>query len=263
MAVAFKELWGSPEERFIQGGVFQAVRRLKCAWADRYTLIDEIAATDNGLYTHRPAQLAYAVGATALPFPGQAPDWTTDSNGRHLAVYTDAVVRIFYMSSILVYSSTMQKFVTESLQPNREAIPLDPDDFVWHSDGAALGSSTVPVKTLEGFDYILTIHKVDSPPAAAASLNGYCNAGSMGTYYLGFGFEPETLKYHGPYLQRTFQLGTLPTFSMTYRFAYRAPGWNTFWRPDGGSGQGGFESIRVSGQSSRYINVPLGNFNLL
>jgi len=252
---AYAELDGWPREVWGNGG-FRAERKLMCAIADVNAVLIELAAAGGQIYPYRPNTLARAITAEVEGFG------VIGYQSPNMGSYEWAIITVRY-STFGPHSPNGSTFVSEQLQPSGEFITLEEGDLRWDSDeGTALKDREAPGKFIPGFDYLVTFYYVDNIPAAADTLVDYCNSAAITAYTLGRTFAAETLLYRGLSARRDIQFGGAPSWRLTYRFSYRAVGWNVFWRA--GASPPAFESIyHKDGGGSRYINHPLGNLSLL
>ena len=61
------------------------------------------------------------------------------------------------------------------------------------------------------------------------------NEATVSSYTLGISFPAQTLLFNPPTCQRKVMMGPSPnlTWTVTYRFTYKACGWNQFWNARG------------------------------
>ena len=254
---SFEGLVGkSPQERYLQNGDFQAVLQFICDWDAQDSVMAELAQNGGQVYPRKPATGARAIGASIVGY-GQASQNATNSK---LIDYEKALITCYYSTQAPRLISN--KFVTERIEPRYEHFAVTTSGLCWGSaSGDALDSQDPIYHFVPGLTYVLQFHHVYSPPAGAVTLLGYCNAASMGTYFLGLTFGAETARYTTPFIRRTVQLGTANDMVLGYRFDIKPSGWNTYWNREKDD-VGGWDTVYVSG-GSRYRGTPLGNFALL
>lgn len=239
----------SPVENWDREGM-SAVRVLKCAWEDRYTLLAELGASGGQLYPYYPAGEARAFAAKIEGFGVQSGSGST-------ADYEYAILTVTYGLNAPYYNGS--KYLSEELIPTVDYLPLDASQFRWVSNGVPLQPNEAPAKRWDSFTYILTYYHAAAIPAAALTLPGYCNNGSVSTAVLGITFLTQRLLYNGMRVMRTIQFGTTPTFTIQYRFGYHAAGWNTFWNQQTAAWATIYHVANGSG--TPYVNYPLGDFS--
>ena len=97
-------------------------------------------------------------------------------------------------------------------------------------------------------------------PADIYNLIGYCTDAAYTSTILGFTFPAETLKMNYPYAQRSIRTNGDSGWNLTVSMTYKATGWNTEWRVDGGVGSAGaYETMYTN--VGEYKNFPLGDFS--
>jgi len=254
MAVNFTELQGSPDETWTDER-FSATRRLKCAWASRKTLAEELLETEYPLIADTSA---YCRQVSITPHPGK----NTGSGDE--SAYDYAIVTATWETS------EIEDLVSESLEPTAEFERLDHKLFRWeNADGDALEKDEAPGRLIRGLEYVKTRYKQASVPAAALSLIGCVNQAAVSPVtpgLTGLSFAAETLLYQPPMLNRTIKTDGTGLWTITYRFTYRpnwdgatARGWNWYWWPAAQA----YKQIYSLKTSSVYVNYPTGDFTAL
>ena len=242
----------SPVEKDLPDGHFQAQRQIKCAWDDRGAMIAELGKDGGELYPHDKAKGARAISANTVGF-GKA-----DASGS-LISYPQALITVYY-STRAPQIFNNKYFIVETLVPHFETKSQSHYKFHWDSAGGRrLDPGEAPNKIMGRASYTLEFHGALQTPYYALSLAEYCNASAWATLTMGFAFPTETLLLKTPVVRRTIKLGYLPRFLLIYEFLFKASGWNTFWREETNS----YESIYHEDGSGRYIQHPLGDFQLL
>ena len=219
----YSELTGYPKEKYGQNGQLYVERKLKCAWADRYTVLNTLGGNGGQMYPYRTdAMGARASGGGIEPFGCQ----TNDVDDSPIASYSHAIVTIIYATDTAVKLS--DTWVTEELQPSQKFVSIDAKDLTWAGGGPVNTGSSI-VKLQPSFDYVVTYHHLLGYPLAALTEVGKINNGPVSSWLLGATFSENTLLYTRPILTRAFDPGLLNTFRLVYRFSYNPATWHTFW----------------------------------
>uniref|UniRef100_A0A6M3IKQ6 Uncharacterized protein n=1 Tax=viral metagenome TaxID=1070528 RepID=A0A6M3IKQ6_9ZZZZ len=216
----YSEMDGYPQEQFGENSQMYCERKLKCAWADRYAVLMEVAGNGGQNYPYKTDMLARANGAGIMPFGKQS-----DSSSSPIAVYDYAIITVKYSTTTAVKLGSA--WVTEELQPTSRLINVNMAGHNWIAPGSY---PVVPadniVKLETAFDYVVTYYHLTGIPVAAYANCNKVNSGSVASWLLGLSFDPETLLYPRPIVIRTFDPGILSTFRLTYRFGFRPATWN-------------------------------------
>lgn len=250
ISVTHSEVMGWPRSRWYLG-VFEGVRKLKCAWDDRYTLLAEIDSYPDCIWPYDDGPNdAYAREATVEPLTN-----ARQSGSGGIADYEWAVVTVRYSSlGPRVYNNTL---IEEWFEPTAEFLNVDYTRLKW--DNATTGTHLQPYegfgKIHASFDYILKIYGTLVVPAWVFGQIGYTNANYVMAPTLGVVFDPQTLLYKPPIVHRTVNRGKLPTFDVTMRFGFHRWGWNKQWRVTNEA----WEDVYKDG-GGQYYNYPLTNF---
>ena len=236
-------------------GVFEAWITVECDWLDRTAVYNQIIWTE---YPHIPSTGAYAV-------EGKMEGWGKSNDaGSNLIGYEKARIEFYYNNKI-EFSGGF--WISESLLPSTEFKPLDARMFCWVDNSPKPVGTGVPVRDQEApsmrqvfADYLLTYHRVLLVPDAALTMIGACNHATVSSYTLNRSFPAETLTLvSSPARRSLYNMFTLRAWELKYHFRYTPNGANKFWRADTES----WESVYRVGQSGRYIQHPLMNFQLL
>ena len=223
--VAYAEMKGYPQERYGENGQFYAERKLKCAWADRYAVIFEVAANGGHFYPYATAPLAgfaRAIGAGIIPFARQ-----TSGSSSPIAAYDHAIITVKYSTTTAVKLS--DTWVTEELEPTSHAFNADTKGLLWENDSTPIDPGEI-VKLVTSFDYLVTYWHLTGVPPAAYTNCGKVNSGVVSSWLLDMSFAAETLRYTRPIVKRSFDPGLLNTFELKYRFSvHPQQTWNHFW----------------------------------
>ena len=243
---------GSPTEEWGENGLMATVK-LICAWTDRTALVADIVGLRR-VYPRIPASFAFARSSSCVPFC-DLPAGLPPNNVQYIESGA-AVVTIKYDVKGPQQKNGNQLY-SESLEGTAEFMTLDPSGFSWGSSGGTpLKDGEAPGRLARGLDYILTLYSCPRIPSATFDLMECVNSGPVMAPMLGMTFAKETLLYNPPSLSRKVTADGTEGWDITYRFTYRAAGWNVFWR----ASTGAYEAMYVTG-GTKYKNYPTANFN--
>ena len=240
ITVAFEEMEGSPRERVTEDG-FQAQRKLKCAWADRLTLMDQLPNRSESVGD----DIVYIRGHL---YPGKTdvycyqcscePLYDKDvqlGSASGIAKYTYAVITADYKQSTLGdISNDVETLVTESIDSAIDTLMLPKKGLYW-TTGAnkkALTLDESPHAVRELFTWVYTMHSLPTIPDWFFTLVGRVNDSAVTSLALKRTFEAETLLYGPPTCERIRTTAGIQAWNATVRFVYDPDGWNKF--PRGG-----------------------------
>lgn len=303
MAIDWGEMDGSPTESWDSDGRFEAVMRLLVGWNDRYELMARFVNFETP-YLHLTEEFGHdghgvlCRDVSVEPFRAKITGTTFTNLPNRLASYESAVVTIKFGTlrtdqgqRILTTTADPRgrgDVISESIEYNVETMQLDPSLFRWASDNAPLSQDEAPSKRIVGFDYIFRRHNSLTINPEAQRLIDHVNdepIRPMSPLLRGMVFEKETLHFVKPSYTRTVGAAGQQQIDQVFRFAYRANGWNQFWRGDIDSDDqedlsqpGGFPVLRKGGWDrivvpsltddlqivkNPYRNYPLGPIGLL
>lgn len=234
MPVTQNEWEGYPQERFTRRA-FEATRRLKCAWTDRYTLLGELIGV---AYPYASGSNAIPVAATIEPM-----GWITSS-----ATYQHAIITVQYSNEVRKIDS---KFISEEFLPAKEIIELDYRDFEW-SGGGALTAMQRPRLIIPIIDIRTTFYDIAAAPTTALSLMGGVNNAPATSFTTGITFATGRLLYDSFEYGRNVSLAQADTFKIEYLFHARPVDWNYFFNPNKAGGAG-FDSMKILSTGATYI----------
>ena len=259
-----EELSGSPVESFDPQGP-RAVRRVKCAWEDRYELADSFLGTGKrgshvspAVYPHNDADTnpLYASSVQITPFFEADVQHDPDNSGFQHAVakYTYAQLEVTYAllhprlkSGGLLDDATHPDVVTsETLESSVEYITLPIKGLEWHTNGTAtpLAMGEAPGLALPSAVWTVTRNFYEAIPLSFFDWGGSTNKLAITSNKFGsFEFEVRTLMYEpGEVIENhTAEFG-VPFWRCTMRFHYSKKRWDKFYRSETGA----FESIYAS-----------------
>lgn len=264
ISVSYSEMQGSPSEGVARTGMKTAIRKLECAWTDRWTLMSELLAED---YENEAGTLMKNTGNTSAPFPAANTGATT------VATYEKALVTANYaILEITLEEDEEGEEKSESIEPTAEFLSVDGTELRWTNNaGDKVGEGDYPAKLFVGFDYIYTKTFQETLPDAVLDLIGTVNVAAVHPTSEGmesFSFPAETLLYQPPSIQRTINPEGALTWTVNYRFTYKPNkdkgntqrGWNYFFRTEkGAGGAGDFDKMFIAG-GNQYVPYGTGDF---
>jgi len=275
ISVSYEEIHGSRREFWGDENIV-AQRKLKCAWDDRHDLAAELrgylrnSGGGNVQYMQPQSFPGYnnlfVKSVTIEPFnPGPIAS-TVDTT---VLEYDEAELLVEY-ENIGNLSDTddddtdelnEELLITESLQTSVEFLTVSNRKLSWDAGGTEpLEIDESPGIMVYMLEWIYTVHHMPYIPEAAISYTGYVNSTSVYSPSLDVTFAAETLLYKGCEPSRQVTDMGIKAWEITYRYAYRARGWNKF--PKAGGGTYDFQSIyNDSGVEEK--PYPSANFNVL
>ena len=222
------ELKGYPIEEADANG-FLGRRCVRCAWADRYTLLGELLSPDNWKWPYCNVN-AYL---TRSRITGH--DKLDDAGPSYLASYETAWLELEYRSGAV----SGGKLVTERMGGTAIPVPLNPAALKWDAvpavDGRPASAGEIQTTYIGGFTYTRTIHHQTSIPQKAVDLQNCVNATTYGSTSLGVSFAAGTLRYDGFTAERSILTSGVQLWAITYYCSYHPKGWNKFWRTENGT----------------------------
>lgn len=244
LPTALVDVWEESEANsFSYKDTSSATVTLRCAWADRFTVLEDILF-NGGTYPYLPGALMYAQEGSCVPASGQA---LNDGEG---LTYEHALVTIKYTND--KDDNGSGDIISESLEPHVEFMSLDPAEFRWGSaSGDALNAEEAPGRLIVGFDYVQTEYNLVTLPTTIITELGKCNSGTIAASLLGISFAAETLLFASATPSRKIDSAGNAKWTLAKRFSFRPTEWNKFWR---GKTQS-WESIYIAG-GSIYRNFP-------
>lgn len=239
------ELHGWPRSTW-ENGVFDGERKLLVPWGDRATFLGELDTYPNNQWPYADGPSgAYARKARITPFSG-AP-----ASPSSLASYDWSVIQVWYSTDGPQWDSSLGAMIQENLYPASQYSVVSRAKLKWKSDGRALSANDEPRLDDTLYEYVVRLSGISHLPSWVTTYPGVCNSNVVSTKILqtsaGFiGFPVETLKYNGCVAEATYAMGTTAKYEVVAKFLYKKSGWNKFWRPDGGTGAGGWETLQTA-----------------
>jgi len=228
IATAHAEVQGYPKEHYDWTGA-QHVRKLRCAWADRLTLIGELDDSDNWTYP-------YDNTGAILDDVKVEPERNSRSSdaGSGKIAYQNAIVTCRYttLGPKLVDTDLVSEHLRVSTTGGRwsnESLYWDAGQATSLKDEGDIG----PQRLEGGLVYTLRYHRAVGVPASVGSYPGYLNSNTVTTKLLGVSFSPYFLLYHGAIVDRKLSYAGVTLFDVTHVLEYTyngGMGWNAVWR---------------------------------
>lgn len=218
---------------------------LRCAWADRYLLMDDLLSTPQP-WPFATGVIPYAMNAVAVP-AGVA-----DNDGQACG-YQDALVTVTYNTQIIDTAS-------EAIEPTLDYDVEDYRKFRWASGtGDLLTEGESPPRILRAMNIVRTRYRLSAIPDECLTCIGKVNNATYTSSLLGLTFAAETLLFEPAPLIRSFTNFGSQGFTMTNKFGFKPNGWNKFWRTSTET----YERIYLKGSATPYRPYPLGDFSAL
>lgn len=204
---------------------------LRCAWADRLYLADDILMNRR---TYPLITTAFSPIALTAAIVQADQDYNQVTVGQWRPPKT-AKVTIQYGLPDTAQSSNFD-VVAESLEPIGEFRRLDYSMFRW---GSRSGKALIPEEAPGMMDVKLRltrrIYRLTNMPPAALSLFGKVNNAAYNSPILGFTFATETILYDAPQPELTISSDGSQGFNLTQNFVYNPFGWNKYFNPSNGT----------------------------
>ena len=259
MAIAYEELDLSPQEQVAPHN-YTATCQFKCAWADRYDVMNYFAYGSGQMYPrwNIPARVR---GIGCVPF-GAATGTLLDVVGQKLMQYEHALVTVqFVLDSQTPKGSGNEDLISESIEPTAEFQTISPFGLVWESDFSGLTPEEAPGILRRGLNFCLTRYNVPYVPTAILSLAGCCNAAPVACRYLGLTFPAETLLFSPPQMQQKISTEGASPWTLNFRFSFKPHGWNKFWRSETGQWEAIYRHVVSGGGDVEIKPFPPGDFS--
>jgi len=259
--VDYYEVNGFPQSNW-QNGKFEAVRRVRTAWADRTNFILWIDTYPNNMYPYDEGPPdAWVSSISTVPVARQGKENYNPRSGSpgdprtyiiERATYLEAEITIRYNTETIGYLGGIK--VAEWIRPDTEMYKRDYSIFQW-SGGTLLREGESPTHTLYTFQYVVKYLNIMAFPDWVQSNIGTCNTNTFWTYGLWSSFPPQTLLYQPPTIEATLTTGNVRTYNLTCYYRYRPWSWNYHWRQDTQA----WEPVYLL-DGTQYIQYPLATY---
>lgn len=219
-SVTFAEEKGYPRETDSVAG-FLGERLLRCAWADRHTLITELTRPDNWQWPYVDTP-AYVTAVATVP-NGKI----TQGAAAGLASYPDALIHVKYTSGFVKGGTTL---ISERLTMGTQALSMDPHYLRWNvGANANLTHIETPHVPMGVLGYHRTYHHQATITPLALSMLRTCNDGAYYCPVLNLTFGDECMRYAGVSAEAATVTTGKILWNVTLSFAAREVSWNKFW----------------------------------
>lgn len=243
--IDFEELTApttSPSESNDRSSGFKATRTLRCAWADRLTLMDQLlrayaitGSTGNffrgDFYPHRDK--VYVTNISGIKAHGRSGPGSSNK----IASWTMADLTVQYEQLSFdpdggdsSDSSDPSQFNVweESVNYSAEFITLPDVTLYWdNAQNAKVENVEAPALTIPNMEWTLSGTLATPLPGGIVSMVGRVNDAQIKTTSLGLTFAAETLLYTGAQIQREVGDGAV---DLSLAFIYKPTGWNRFFK---------------------------------
>lgn len=263
MPVAKQELEGSPTaSKDAKTGQMNITHKWRCAWSDRFALMDEFVGAGGGVVHPDPQFLnVFAQKATMRPWvKGIKPD--TGGLGAEFASYDWAEVTVQFGAPSFEIplwapvggASGPYRLISEQVQPFVEFMTLDHNNFVW-DNGDPVKQKEAPGRQEKGLNYTLTVHEVAFVPVSTLNLLGTVNNQLVHANLLGLSFLQGALLFNSMSVQKKV-VDDVQVLDYTISFIGLQHSWNQFWHAQTES----FRGFLVKSDNSSYFNYPEADF---
>jgi hypothetical protein len=246
ISIAYEEMEDSPTEQFNGPQGFQATRLLRCAWADRLTLADELQGSflSGGSYvTNLPHLYPHRAGVRCTSVPnivGHDADRPQAYGGdTKVAAYAYALLTVNYTvaGQPPTGGGGSVELVDETITPFSEFTTISPKDLTWGGiGGTPLTNDEAIGKLFRGFNWQYTRLNVASVAPEYATLIGCVNNAAITSTRLGFTFPAETLLFQPPILTRRVNAdGVSSKWTIQTNLSFKPQGWNVWFRASTGA----------------------------
>ena len=248
--VTYREMYGYPRSGWADGE-FDAERRIFCAWSDRVTYITELDAYPN-------CQYPYSDGpANALVRRVKINPFGKSTGSGSTAAYEWCIIQVWHSTRGPVWDTALGVFISEKVFPAFQYKMVDPSNLRWDDDSATVNDDDAPRLDDCLYEYLVTYSRLSALPAWVLTRPGICNSNVVTGKTVPLSWPIGTLKYNGCSINSTYSLGTTLKYDVTAKFLFKASGWNTFWRPDGGvGGAGGYEAMKTADGTTYVQHTP-------
>lgn len=248
ISTAHYEVAGWPRERH-RVNYFSAIRVLKCAWDDRFTLKDELSSYPDNLYPYNTATQATVVDIKVTPWPkGRQSQGTTEN----LADYEFARLIVEYSTQ----GPQSANLLTERLVTRTETHRVDHTSLSWsNAQPIIVTPDEAPIRSTHGLTYIIKRYSIPAIPNYVYTMPGYVNSNNYTSTLLGKTFPAGTLLYAGSDVQRTITMAGITYWQVedVFHYAYNGGGgWNYAWR----TSTMGYAPLYLRSNGNRYYWYP-------
>jgi len=234
--------------------------KLRCPWADRYTIAADIINNNRLFPTGSIGAIAAEISIDPAP---QSAAVNVTAGG--VIEYDEALLTIDYNVAEV---ANLEKVPTganagilysEALEPNIEYLKLDKLNFTWtDASGRPVTEAESPSRPSRGFNLVRTYYNIPSIDSSYLDLGDTCNDAAYTSVPLGLTFDIGTLRFIPAPLNRTILTSGSKGWNLTLKWAYRKATWNKFWRVDK-SGSDKYDTIYDKVNAAAWVPCPLAD----
>lgn len=191
---------------------------LRCAWGNRYLLVNDIIGNSR-------------------PFPHSSYAVAPQASSASIVPALDAAITVGqsldyeYALVTINYSTEVKDLVVEEIEPTTEFIKEDFRRFRWGAaSGDPLTEKEAPGRLVRGMNIVRTYYQLASIHPDFLDLVGACNSAQYVSALLGLTFPAQTLLYHPPVINRAITTAGAEAFTLKAKYTYKKGGWNHYWR---------------------------------
>ena len=259
-SVDFCELDQYPRGQWNRQG-FTGWRKLKVAWDDVETLINELMAYPNNLwptgYYHLGSDWGILDDIKIEPIGAVSAHASSSSYNK----YDWAVLTLTYVTRFIGMHN--QIVVSEGFSGSITGQPMEYEGLQWHGTGLPVASHVV--RRISNGHYSLTYHDRPVVPTAVWELSGYINDRPWASLLMDRVYPTGTLLMEAPLIRRRITSLGAQAWTYTVGFEVHPVGHNYVWNPgiSNGDGTKGGYDYYVDSDGLPVILQPSANFNLL
>ncbi len=250
-AVTCHEMEGSRSETFESAFKGSASVILKCAWADRMALIEDIV----GLRRAHPDYVGLRAKSASPKGFG-----TPFGDGQTM-YYSHALVTVSYETlSPNEDEDGDEEVLDERLEPNAEFMLLPHQYFQWGEfpSNEDLKAEEAPGLLVRSATLCRNWKRVVGPlPTELVDLIGCVNDSPYYSVALNQTFPTETLLYVPPVLSRTIRRDAVDAWNIDMKFMFRKETWNKYFRAQTAT----WEYIRFKADESIYRSYSVADIS--
>jgi len=203
-------------------GDLQLSVTLRCAWEDRWDLVDDLLFV-GGVWPEFASWDNPPLAQSAKISPVVTPQKGGPGVAGQEILYGEALVDVVYGLD----SST--DLAAESLESSAQFARLDYQQFRWQSDTAALLPDQSPGQLKRGLCLARTVYKMLLVPSVVLQA-GSVNQSAYTSSLLGITFDEETLLLQPANISRTIRTDGTTPYNVATKLLYRPDGWNKYYR---------------------------------
>jgi len=284
LTVSFVEMDSSPSEGYDESGRFFVQQRLRCAFADRLTLMRQLKGgfRDNDTnemvlpYSYPWLSEARVLTVESEPWPAVIGAETT--TGDSLANYSHAMLTVTYNVRDVSFQDDSDdiKLVEHRVEGGGEFLTFNPENSLWWQDADDIVQAEDAPGTLRTtIVWNLTVFDVVNPPTEIFDNIGSVNDAAMSQDHIpiaAWTVPLGTMRYDFPALDKTVTTEGNETWTVTMQFSFTpavdaypsgTATWNYFFRPGRTSPERIWISAADRGDGSKWNIYPLQDLNAM